>query len=61
MRDEHIAVIFLRHLYALGESRHAVADDKARYIVLHKALKRGAALFRCERVKIRALDAPHDL
>ena len=61
MRDEHVAVIFLRHLYALGESRHAVADDKTRYIVLHKALKRGAALLGRKRVKIRALDAPHNL
>ena len=61
MRDEHIAVVLLSHFYALREGRHTVADHKSRDIVLHEALKRGAALLGRKRIKICALDAPHDL
>ena len=61
MRDEHIAVVLLSHFYALREGRHTVADHKSRDIVLHEALERGAALLGRKRIKICALDAPHDL
>ena len=59
MRDEHVAVVFLRHLYALGKGRPRQHITSARNIVLHEALKRGAALLRRKRIKICALHAAH--
>ena len=59
--DEHAAVILARHLDALGEGGHAVADDERADVVLHETLEGAQPLLGGEGVEIGALDAAHDL
>ena len=61
VRDEDVSVEALRHLDALREFRHAVAEHQRRDVMLHEALEGSPARLPGQSVQIGALNPADEL